>query len=105
VGATGRRVVIVEEDCFAIIQGSGCDGSITLGSRRVDAHGRWQLAVKVPRVLPDGVDCSHPDDFIFDSICQLTAHVLTCAGQPDDTFGVARIGQPAARLSFPLPTS
>jgi hypothetical protein len=104
VGASGRKVVVVEEDCYHLVQGTGCEGTVTLGTTRVNAHGGWHLGVTVPRVLPDGIDCADPGDFILDSTCQLTARVLTWTGQPDDTFGVSRFGEPGAILSFAAPS-
>jgi hypothetical protein len=100
----GRTVVILEGDCYDLIQGRGCEGTITLGTTQVGLRGGWQLSVHVARVLPDGIDCTDPGDYILDSNCKLTAQVLTKAGQPDDTYGVSRFGEPGAILSF-LPPS
>jgi hypothetical protein len=99
-GAYGQTVVVVEEDCFHLVQETGCEGTVVLGKTVVQAHGLWQLSVNVPRVLPDGIDCSVPGDFILDSTCQLTARVMTSSGVPDDSFGISRYGDPRALLSF-----
>ena len=102
VGALGQHLVVVEEDCFNLIQETGCEGTVVLGQTVVAAHGLWQLSVHVARVLPDGIDCSDPDSYIPDSTCQLTARVMT-AGQPDDSYGISRYGDPGATLAFLAP--
>jgi Neocarzinostatin family len=97
VGAEGQTVVVVQEACFNMVQGSGCYGTRVLGSTTIGSDGSWSMRVRVRRFLVDGTDCASAD--ILGS-CQLTARVLDAAGQPDDSFGVARSGQPGVALSF-----
>jgi Neocarzinostatin family len=97
VGAEGQTVVVVQEACFNMVQGSGCYGTRILGSTAIGSDGSWSMRVRVRRLLVDGTDCASAD--ILGS-CQLTARVLDAAGQPDDSFGVARSGQPGVALSF-----
>jgi hypothetical protein len=51
----------------------------------------------VHRFLADGTDCTDPD--ILGS-CMVNAIVLDANGQPDDTFGISRWGDPRAYLTF-----
>ncbi|HEY5990054.1 MAG TPA: neocarzinostatin apoprotein domain-containing protein [Streptosporangiaceae bacterium] len=95
-GAQGRTIAVVEEACFSLVQGSGCYGTSVLGSGTVRPDGTWGLRVRVRRFLADGTDCA---DNILGQ-CQLTARILDASGQPDDSFGVARIGDPGVPLSF-----
>jgi hypothetical protein len=67
-----------------------------LGSGTVRPDGTWGLRVRVRRFLADGIDCA---DNILGQ-CQLTARILDGSGQPDDSFGVSRIGDPGVALSF-----
>jgi hypothetical protein len=97
-GAEGQTVDIVEEACFAIIQGSGCYGTRFLRSTTVRSDGTWASKVRVRRFLADGTDCA--DAFNILGECQLTARVLDASGQPDDSFGISRIGDPGVVLSF-----
>jgi len=97
VGAEGQTVDVVQEACFDIVQGSGCYGTRLLGSTTVAGDGSWTVRVRVQRFLPDGTDCA---SFDILGACQLTARILDGSGQPDDSFGVARIGQPGAALLF-----
>jgi hypothetical protein len=97
-GAEGRTVMVVEEACFAIVQGSGCYGTLLLGSGTVRADGTWSLRVRARRFLADGTDCT--DSYNLLGECQLTARILDASGRPDDSFGVARIGDPDVSLSF-----
>jgi hypothetical protein len=98
IGASGRTVDVVEEACYDIIQGSGCYGTEALGSAVVGLHGGWSLYVNVTRLLADGTDCADSANIL--GACQLTARVLTGSGQPDNTYGVASLGQPGASLTF-----
>lgn len=97
IGASGQTVRLVEEACFSIIQGSGCYGTVRLGATTVAPNGTWQRTVRVHRYLADGTDCADPDIL---GACEVSAVVLTPSGEPDDTFGVARRGQPAAWISL-----
>jgi hypothetical protein len=96
-GATGQRVRVVEEACFSLVQGSGCYGRLVLATTRVQPNGRWHTRVRVHRLLADGTDCA--DRYILGS-CMLVAEVLDPSGMPDDSFGVARVGDPSSLLSF-----
>jgi Neocarzinostatin family len=94
-GSSGHSVTIVEESCFDIIQGSGCNGAITLATLSLAANDTYAGSVTVARYLGDGEDCVGND---FG--CELSVTVLNADGQPDDSFGVSRIGQPAASIEF-----
>jgi hypothetical protein len=94
-GSAGRYVTIVEESCFAIIQGSGCEGAIPLATVKLSAAGTFRTRVRVYRYLGDGEDCV--GSFYG---CELSVTVLGTDGEPDDTFGVSRLGQPAASVEF-----
>lgn len=97
-GSTGHFVTVVEHLCFQIIQGSGCtNGTIPLGTFRLTASDTYSGYVTVFRTLADGGDCV--TDTFFGP-CTLSPIVLNSSGDPDDSFGVSRIGQPAADLSF-----
>jgi hypothetical protein len=97
-GAQGRTVSVVEEACFSLVQGSGCYGTLLLGSASVRPDGTWGLPVRVRRFLADGTDCGDSTNILGQ--CQLTARILDASGQPDDSFGVSRIGDPGVSLSF-----
>jgi Neocarzinostatin family len=99
VGGAGRRVVVAEEACFDIVQAAGCYGSVVLASTTVGPRGGWTVGtVQVHRFLADGTDCADAANIL--GACQLTARVLTADGGPDDSFGVARLGDPGVMLDF-----
>jgi Neocarzinostatin family len=100
-GAAGRRVAYTEEACFSLVQGSGCYGQIGLGEGVVERDGTFHQLVTVHRFLGDGTDCADQVDLL--GTCEISAAVLRADGQPDDTYGVASRGQPAAFLSFAAP--
>jgi Neocarzinostatin family len=97
-GAQGHRVLVYETACYNIIQGAGCQGQDRIRTTRVNSHGRFAIRYVVHQFLPDP---NGPDDCNNDgpSMCEVTAVILT-NGQPDDSFGVSSIGQPAAWLDF-----
>jgi hypothetical protein len=97
-GAQGRTLVIVEEACYTMVQGAGCYGTRVLATSRVGSRGGWWLKVPVHRSLADGTDCSDPD--AITGVCQLTARILKPDGTPDDSFGVARLGQPGVQVDL-----
>jgi hypothetical protein len=94
-GSFGRYVTIVEESCFFIVQGSGCDGALPLATFKLSSTDTYSGSVSLFRILGDGQDCA---DNQFG--CELSVVVLNDRGLPDDAFGVSRIGQPAAVLTF-----
>jgi hypothetical protein len=94
-GSSGRYVTIVEESCYAIIQGSGCDGALPLATFKLTATDTYSGSVRLFRFLGDGEDCR---DALFG--CQLSVTVLDDRGLPDDSFGVSRLGRPAVELTF-----
>ncbi len=100
-GARGHEVMVLEEACYAIIQGSGCYGQLPAVSAVVGANGRYFVHYRVKQFLADGTNCSDPG--ILGS-CELSVIVLT-NGQPDDSYGLSRIGQPAAQITFRTPSS
>jgi hypothetical protein len=95
-GAFGHKVLVLEEACYNIIQGSGCYGALPAVSTFVEPDGTFAVTYHASRFLADGTDCSDPD--ILGS-CEMSVVVLN-HGQPDDSFGVSRIGQPAAQITF-----
>jgi Neocarzinostatin family len=97
-GAEGHAVVIVEEACFSIVQGSGCYGTIVKGVGTIAADGTYALRVRATRYLADGTDCADALNILGQ--CELSAQILDATGQPDDTFGLSQRGQPAAWLTF-----
>jgi hypothetical protein len=96
-GAQGHVVELVEEACFSIVQGSGCYGTTPAVRTKVLGDGTWSRGVTVQRFLADGTDCTDPDIL---GACQVTARIIGSDGQPDDTFGIARIGDPGASIAF-----
>jgi hypothetical protein len=96
-GAQGRTVRILEEACFSIVQGSGCYGQLPAVTTTVRANGSFATRYTARRFLADGTDCADPDILGF---CEISVVVLDANGNPDDSFGLSRIGQPAAPLSF-----
>lgn len=95
-GARGHQVMVLEEACFAIIQGSGCYGQLPAVTATVGDNGRYFVHYRVRQFLADGTDCNDPG--ILGS-CELTVIVLT-NGHPDDSYGLSSIGQPAAQITF-----
>jgi hypothetical protein len=95
-GAEGRTARILEEACFAIVQGSGCYGEMPAVTTTVSSDGSYSAHYRVRRFLADGTDCA--GDIL--GACELTVVVLDANENPDDSFGVSRIGQPAAWLTF-----
>lgn len=100
-GAAGRRVVYTEEACFSIVQGSGCYGQVSLGEGVVQRDGTFRQLVTVNRFLADGTDCA--DQFNILGACEISAAIVGADGLPDDTYGVASRGQPAAFITFAAP--
>jgi len=95
--AQGQVVELVEEACYSLVQGSGCYGTTPAVTTRVRSDGTWSRGVTVHRFLADGTDCTDPDIL---GACQVTARVIGRDGQPDDTYGVSRIGAPGAYITF-----
>ncbi len=98
-GAQGRRVQIFEEACYNIIQGWGCEDQGKVRTTKVNSHGSFAISYVVHRFFSRGDQTFDCND-IAPLYCEVTAVVLNSDGQPDDTFGVANYGQPAALLSF-----
>jgi len=96
-GAEGQRVRIVEQGCFSIIQETGCYAAGTPVTTRIHRDGTYSTWYLAKRTLVDGTDCADPD--ILGS-CVISVDVLDSAGIPDDSFGVARIGDMLAHLTF-----
>lgn len=96
-GARGHTVLIREEACYAIVQGSGCYGARPAVWTVVRPSGFYAAYYPVRRLLADGTDCTDPNIL---GLCELNVTVLDNRGNPDDSFGVSRIGDPAALLSF-----
>lgn len=95
-GAQGHRVLVLEEACFSIVQGSGCYGQLSEAASYVHRNGHYAVSYRVHRFLSDGTDCAAQDILGF---CEMNVIVLT-HGQPDDSFGVSGRGQPALALTF-----
>jgi hypothetical protein len=98
-GAEGRRLVVVQQACYFIIQDANCYGTSVSGTTTVGKHGTWRMKVRVHRFLADGTDCTEPRTNILGS-CGLTAHVLDASGQVDESFGVIVYGDPSTDLTF-----
>ena len=96
-GASGHAVLIREEACYRVSQGSGCYGARRAVWTVVRPSGFYAAYYPVRRFLADGTDCADPNIL---GLCELNAAVLDSNGIPDDSFGVSRIGAPAALLSF-----
>jgi hypothetical protein len=95
-GANGHQVMVLEEACYAIVQGSGCYGQLPAVTSVVTDKGRYFVHYRVRQFLADGTDCNDPG--ILGS-CELSVIVLT-KGQPDNSFGFSSIGEPAAQITF-----
>ncbi len=95
-GARGHKIKVLEEACYAIIQGSGCYGQLPAVASVVRDNGRYFVHYRVTQFLADGTDCNDPG--ILGS-CELSVIVLT-KGQPDNSYGLSSIGQPAAQITF-----
>ncbi len=100
-GARGHKVMVLEEACYAIIQGSGCYGQLPVVSGVVTSKGRYFVRYRVRQFLADGTDCDDPG--ILGS-CELSVIVLT-RGQPDNSYGLSSVGHPAAQITFLPPKS
>jgi hypothetical protein len=98
-GAEGHLVQIYETVCVNIIQGAGCQGQDVVRTTRVRGNGGFAIDYVVHRFLPDGQGGTQDCNDISPAACEVTAVILT-DGQPDDSFGVSSIGQPAAFLDF-----
>ncbi|HSU34663.1 MAG TPA: neocarzinostatin apoprotein domain-containing protein [Propionibacteriaceae bacterium] len=96
-GAEGRTVAVFEASCFELVQESGCYGELPSRTTTVRSDGTYTLRYVVRRYLADGTDCAEADIL---GHCKLVAVVLDEQGNPDDSFGVSRIGQPAVWLTF-----
>jgi hypothetical protein len=94
--AEGHKVRIIEEACFSIVQGSGCYGALPAVSTTVRQDGTYSVRYRVRRFLANGTDCT--GDIL--GFCELNVVVLDTSGNPDDSFGVSRRGQPGAALAF-----
>lgn len=95
-GSAGKYVRLTQQSCVHIIQGWGCDGGYDLGLVRLTGPDTFAKTVAVHRFEPSGEDCAAP----WADPCGITVTVLDAYGQPDDSFGVGRLGQPSAYLTF-----
>ncbi len=95
-GAQGHEFEVLEEACYVVVQGSGCYGALSAVDGVIGKNGRFYVHYRVRQHLADGSNCNDPNLL---GECELTVIVLT-KGKPDDSFGVASIGQPLAVISF-----
>lgn len=95
-GAFGHRILVLEEACYGIIQGSGCYGALPAVTSWIKPNGTFVVNYPASRYLSDGTDCAS-DQMLGQ--CEMSVIVMN-HGQPDDSFGVSSIGQPAAFLTF-----
>jgi hypothetical protein len=93
--SSGHSVVIVEQSCYDLVQGTGCNGTLTLKTLPLPADGTFSGWVAVSRYLADGEDCVDLAGYFG---CELSVEVLNARGVPDDSFGVSRLGRPAATI-------
>jgi Neocarzinostatin family len=96
-GAQGRQVQIIEELCVAIIQGHGCDAQFPAVATTVRPDGSFAARYRVRRFVTGGLDCAGD---ISPYYCQVSAIILTAAGQPDYSFGDPTFGDPHGTISF-----
>ena len=95
-GSAGKYVRLTQQSCVHIIQGWGCDGGYDLGLVELTPKDTFATTVAVHRFEPSGEDCAAP----WADPCGITVTVLDPDGQPDDSFGVGRLGEPSAYLTF-----
>jgi Neocarzinostatin family len=95
-GAQGHQFEVLEEACYAIVQGSGCYGALPAADGTVGSNGRYYVHYRVLQHLADGTDCNDPGIL---GQCELTVVILT-NGKPDDSFGVSSVGQPMVDITF-----
>ncbi len=93
--SAGRYVTIVQASCFVNDLIGGCVGRLPVGSAPLRADGTFSATVPVHRILADGTDC-----VTAAWGCQLHVVVLGADGEPDDSFGVSRLGDPNVAISF-----
>lgn len=98
VGAAGRRVAIVQQVCFSLVQEVGCYAAGQVRHTRVRPDGGYRLAYRVTRSLPEDVDCAATGEML--GSCVVSATVLKRDGTPDLSFGYAPYGEPMAALGF-----
>ncbi len=107
-GAQGQVVKVRQDECFDLVQATGCEAPPTPRWTRVRNDGTWSLAYRVQRILPTEawpsgyVDCAGPVDERLGE-CQMVLAVLDPKGRPDNTFGVSSVGEPHAWLEFAAP--
>jgi hypothetical protein len=96
-GAEGRTIKVIEQACYDMVQGSGCNGQLPARWGKVQADGTYQVDYPAERYLSDGADCVNPD--LLGS-CVITTVVLDALGRRDDSFGVSGLGAPGAGVTF-----
>lgn len=103
-GAEGLPVRVVEQACYDLVQGRGCYGRLSSRLGRVGADGRFRVRYPAQRWLADAprTDCARPGLL---GRCVISVVVLDGTGWPDDSFGVAAWGEPAAPLHFAVSQS
>ena len=104
-GAKGHVVKVWEDECYDLVQDTGCEAPLAPRWTRVRSDGTWSVVYRVQRVLPTEawpsgyVDCAGPLDERLGS-CQMVVAVLDSNGRPDKTFGVSSVGEPHGWLEF-----
>lgn len=93
--SAGRYVTIVQASCYQYNLDSGCYGRLPVATVPLRADGTFSATVPVYRMLGDGTDC-----VTATFGCELHVVVLGADGEPDDSFGVSRMGDPNAALTF-----
>lgn len=95
-GAAGHTLLIRERNCYAQVQGTGCDDNARSAVWTVvRPSGYYAAPYRVARFLSNSDCYSDP----YYPGCVMNVTVLT-NGKPDDSFGVSSYGQPAAPLTF-----
>jgi hypothetical protein len=96
-GAEGRTIKVLQQGCYDLVQGNGCYGQLPVRWGKVKADGTYAVDYPAQRRLGGGEDCLDPEIL---GACLITTVVLDAQGRRDDSFGVSRLGEPSAPVTF-----